>query len=169
MLRIYAPYIENTSITFEYDVPSVLEFALRIEEIQKKYPWIVYEEDGEIFGYAYGSSMLARAAYQWTAESSVYVSEKAKGRGIGSLLYDRLFDIMKKQNFCLCYALVIAENTASLKMHEKYGFRKVGFLENSGYKFEGWHSVIIMEKQLNDFAALPEKVIPIGELKYGLV
>ena len=109
MLRIYAPYIENTSITFEYDVPSVSEFALRIEEIQKKYPWIVYEEEGKILGYAYGGPMLTRAAYQWTVESSVYVSEKAKGRGIGTLLYDTLLDMLKKQNFCVCYALVIAE------------------------------------------------------------
>ena len=166
MLRIYAPYIENTSITFEYDVPSVSEFALRIEEIQKKYPWIVYEEEGKILGYAYGGPMLTRAAYQWTVESSVYVSEKAKGRGIGTLLYDTLLDMLKKQNFCVCYALVIAENAVSVKMHEKYGFRKVGFLENSGYKFEGWHSVIIMEKQLNDFAPRPKKVIPRGELEY---
>ena len=110
--------------------------------------------------------MLTRAAYQWTCESSVYVSEKAKGRGIGSLLYDVLFDILKKQNFCICYALVDEENVVSVRMHGKYGFRKIGFLENTGYKFESWHSVIIMEKQLNDFAALPERVVPIKELEY---
>lgn len=166
ILSIYAPYIENTSITFEYDVPSVFDFAERIAEIQRKYPWIVYEEDGEILGYAYGSPMLTRAAYQWTAESSVYVSEKAKGKGIGSLLYDVLFDILKKQNFCVCYALVIAENEASVKMHEKYGFRRVGLLENSGYKFGGWHSVILMEKQLSPFSENPKPIIPMGELEY---
>lgn len=169
ILGIYAPYIENTSVTFEYEVPSVSEFAVRMENIQKKYPWIVYEENEEILGYAYGGPMLTRAAYQWTVESSVYVSEKVKGKGIGSQLYDVLLDTLTKQGFCVCYALVIAENAASVKMHEKYGFSRVGFLENSGYKFAGWHSVIIMEKRLNDFVAMPEKVIPIGELKYGLV
>lgn len=165
-MSIYAPYIENTAITFEYEVPSILDFAGRIDEIQKKYPWIVYEENGEILGYAYGGPMLTRAAYQWTVEASVYVSEKAKGRKIGTLLYDVLLDMLEKQNFCVCYALIIEENTASEKMHEKFGFRKVGFLENSGYKFGGWHSVIVMEKQLNEFTVPPKPVIPIGELEY---
>mgnify|MGYP002508977221 CR=1 FL=1 len=81
ILKIYATYIEKTAITFEYDVPSLSEFSGRIAEIQKKYPWIVYEENGKILGYAYGGPEYTRAAYQWTVETSVYLSEKARGKG----------------------------------------------------------------------------------------
>ena len=80
ILKIYAPYIEKTAITFEYEVPSLSEFSGRISEIQKKYPWIVYEEEDEILGYAYGGPEYTRAAYQWTVETSVYLSEKSRGK-----------------------------------------------------------------------------------------
>ena len=166
ILEIYAPYIEKTAITFEYEVPSLSEFSGRIAEIQKKYPWIVYEEEGEILGYAYGGPEYTRAAYQWTVETSVYLSEKARGKGIGSLLYEKVLDILKKQNFCLCYALVNEDNLASAKLHEKFGFKTVGFRKNCGYKHGKWHSVVFMEKQLNEFSVPPKAIVPIGELEY---
>lgn len=166
MLEIYRPYVEKTAITFEYDVPTAEEFSSRIKEILEKYPWIVYEEDGEIIGYAYGGPEHTRAAYQWTVEASVYVSEEARGKGVGTALYDRLLDILKKQNFCICYVLIIESNEVSLKMHEKYGFKTVGIRKNSGYKLGKWHSVVVMEKQLNDFSVPPKEIIPIGELYY---
>ena len=124
ILEIYAPYIEKTAITFEYEVPSLSEFSGRIAEIQKKYPWIVYEEDGEVLGYAYGGPEYTRAAYHWTCETSVYVSEEARGQGIGAALYEKILDILKKQNFCVCYVLIIDDNEASVKMHEKFGFKQ---------------------------------------------
>ena len=127
ILKIYAPYIEKTAITFEYEVPSLSEFSKRIAEIQKKYPWIVYEEEGEILGYAYGGPEYTRAAYQWTVETSVYLSEKARGKGIGTALYEKILDILKKQNFCVCYVLINDDNEASIKLHEKFGFVKNGF------------------------------------------
>ncbi len=166
VLRIYAPYIENTNITFEYSVPTLEEFKLRMEEIEEKYPWIVYEEEGKVLGYAYGGPDKTREAYQWTVESSIYLSPKAKGRGIGSALYETLLDILTKQNFCLCYAIIVDDNVPSLKMHEKYGFVKNGFLKNSGYKLKAWHSVVTLEKQLNEFLVPPKPIIPIGELSY---
>ena len=166
ILSIYAPYIEKTAITFEYEVPSLSEFSARIAEIQKKYPWIVYEEGGKILGYAYGGPEYTRAAYQWTVEVSVYVGENAKGKGIGSALYAKILDILEKQNFCVCYALVNDDNEASMKMHEKYGFKKIGFRKNCGYKHEKWHSVVFLEKQLNEFSVPPKPVVPIGELEY---
>ena len=166
ILKIYAPYIEKTAITFEYEVPSLSEFSKRIAEIQKKYPWIVYEEEGEILGYAYGGPEYTRAAYQWTVETSVYLSEKARGKGIGTDLYEKILDILKKQNFCVCYVLINDDNEASIKLHEKFGFVKNGFRENCGFKHGKWHSIVIMEKQLNEFSVPPKPVIPIGELDY---
>ena len=166
ILKIYAPYIEKTAITFEYEVPSLSEFSERISEIQKKYPWIVYEENGKILGYAYGGPEYTRAAYQWTVETSVYLDEDARGKGIGTALYEKILDILKKQNFCLCYVLINDDNEASIKMHEKYGFTKNGFRKNCGYKHGKWHSIVIMEKQLNAPSVPPKPVIPIGELEY---
>ncbi|MBR2041899.1 MAG: N-acetyltransferase [Oscillospiraceae bacterium] len=166
ILGIYAPYIENTAITFEYEVPSEEEFSARMEEIQKKYPWIVYEEEGEILGYAYGGPEYTRAAYQWTVETSVYVAAEASGKGIGTALYEKILDILKKQNFCVCYVLINDDNEASVKLHEKYGFKQNGFRKNCGYKFEKWHSVVFMEKQLNEFSVPPKAIIPINELNY---
>ena len=168
MLKIYAPYIEKTAITFEYDVPSEEEFAARIAEIQEKYPWIVYEENGKILGYAYGGPEHTRAAYQWTVEASVYVDENARGKGIGTVLYNALLDILEKQNFCLCYVLIIESNEASIKMHEKYGFKIIGVRKNTGYKHGAWHSVVVMEKQLNEFSVPPKAIIPINELNYEI-
>lgn len=166
ILKIYAPYIEKTAITFEYEVPSLSEFSERIAKIREKYPWIVYEEDGEILGYAYGGPEYTRAAYQWTVETSVYISENARGKGIGTALYEKILDILKKQNFCVCYVLINDDNEASVKLHEKFGFKQNGYRKNCGYKFEKWHSVVFFEKQLNEFSVPPKPVIPINELNY---
>ena len=166
ILKIYAPYIEKTAITFEYEVPSLSEFSERIANIREKYPWIVYEEDGEILGYAYGGPEYTRAAYQWTVETSVYISENARGKGIGTALYEKILDILKKQNFCVCYVLINDDNEASVKLHEKLGFKQNGYRKNCGYKFEKWHSVVFFEKQLNEFSVPPKPVIPINELNY---
>ena len=166
ILKIYAPYIEKTAITFEYDVPTLLEFSGRIAEIQKNYPWIVYEEEGKILGYAYGGPEYTRAAYQWTVETSVYLSEEARGNGTGTLLYEKILDILKKQNFCICYVLINDDNEASIKLHDKYGFVKNGYRKNCGYKFGKWHSIVIMEKQLIEFSVPPEPIIPFSETNY---
>ena len=166
ILKIYAPYIEKTAITFEYAVPSTEDFSKRIENTLKKYPWLVYEEDEKILGYAYGGPEYTREAYQWTVGTSVYISEEAKGKGIGSALYEKILDILEKQNFCLCYARINDDNEASIKMHEKFGFKTIGIRRNCGYKFEKWHGIIVMEKQLNDFSVPPKDIIPIGKLDY---
>ena len=83
LLEIYAPYVKNTAITFEYDVPTREEFTRRFRDITRQFPWLVYEEDGEILGYAYASAPYARAAYAWCAEPSEYLKPEARGRGIG--------------------------------------------------------------------------------------
>ena len=99
-------------------------------------------------------------------ETSVYISENARGKGIGTALYEKILDILKKQNFCVCYVLINDDNEASVKLHEKLGFKQNGYRKNCGYKFEKWHSIVIMEKQLNEFSVPPKPVIPIGELDY---
>lgn len=90
LVAIYAPYVETTSITFETEVPTVADFASRIKKTLEKFPYLVAEDEGRVVGYAYASTYYARAAYDWTVELSVYVSNLARGKGIGSLLYDAI-------------------------------------------------------------------------------
>ena len=90
LLDIYAPYVEDTAVTFEYDVPTEEEFRGRIAKVMKQYPWVVAEEDGRIAGYAYASPFKERAAYQWAVETSIYVDCHMKRQGIGLLLHDAL-------------------------------------------------------------------------------
>lgn len=97
-------------------------------------------------------------------EDSVYVHQSAKGRGIGSLLLERLLVILGEQGFRICYSLIVEDNTPSVRMHEKLGFTECGFAANTGYKFGAWHGIITMEKQLNEFSENPSPVIPFSEL-----
>ena len=96
LLKIYAPYVESTAITFEYEVPSVEEFAGRIKHVLSKYPYLVAEQDGELLGYAYVSSFKERAAYAWAVETSIYVDQKARNKGIGGKLLHTLETILKE-------------------------------------------------------------------------
>ncbi len=146
-------------------MPSAEEFRGRIEETNKKYPWLVYEENGKILGYAYGGPLYSRAAYQWTVEDSIYISTDAKGRGIGTLLFEQLLSLLQRQGFRICYSLIVEGNTPSVRMHEKYGFSECGFAANSGYKHGAWHGILTMEKQLNEFSAEPAPIIPFPKLE----
>ena len=148
ILDIYAPYIENTTITFEYDVPCRREFMQRFCEITAQFPWLVWEENGSILGYAYAAPPYTRAAYRWCAEPSVYLKPEARGRGIGRKLYAALEEILKIQGYQVLYALITSENTGSLRFHEKMGYEwKVNF-SNCGYKFDRWLGLIWMEKRI---------------------
>ena len=165
LLKIYQQYIDTT-VTFEYVLPSEEEFQRRIREFSEMYPYLVCEEDGNIIGYAYAHRAFERAAFQWDAEVSIYLDRDARGKGIGTALYEKILDILQKQNFCICYAKINDDNKASIMMHEKYGFRQIGAKRNCGYKFGKWHSIIFFEKQLNEFSVPPKPIIPISELNY---
>ena len=148
ILEIYGPYVLNTTITFEYDVPTREEFTRRFRDITRQFPWLGYEEDGEILGYAYASAPYARAAYAWCAEPSVYLMPEARGRGIGRKLYAALEQILDCQGYQVLYALVTQENEASLRFHERCGYRVSVLFPNCGFKFGRWLGVIWMEKRL---------------------
>ena len=132
MLAIYAPYILNTTHTFEYDVPSREEFLQRFRDLTVQFPWLVWEEDGKILGYAYGSAPFARAAYSWCAEDSIYLLPEAQGRGIGSRLCLALEKVLFYQGYQRIYALITAENKHSMAFHEKLGYTLRGTLPDAG-------------------------------------
>lgn len=155
--NIYAPYVENTAITFEYVVPSVQEFEKRIKNTLSKYPYIVAEYNGELLGYAYAGSFHERAAYNWAVETSIYVKMDKKRMGIGSALYDALEKILKKQgilNLNACIAYTEKEDVHltndSVYYHEKLGYSMVGRFHKCGYKFQHWYDMVWMEKSIGE-------------------
>ena len=146
--EIYAPYVENTTVSFEYDVPSLEEFMRRFHDITRQFPWLVWEEEGQILGYAYAAPPYTRAAYRWCAEPSIYLKPEAQGRGIGGKLYTALEEILKLQGYQVLYALITQENTSSLRFHEKLGYRHKVLFDNCGFKFNRWLGVFWLEKRL---------------------
>ena len=148
MLAIYAPFVRDTTVSFEYDVPTEEEFLRRFRQITLQFPWLVWEEDGKILGYAYGSPPYSRAAYSWCAEPSIYLAKEAQRKGIGRKLYAALETILEEQGYQVLYALITAENTASIAFHEKMGYETKVEFSNCGYKFSQWLGLIWMEKRI---------------------
>lgn len=148
ILDIYAPYILTSTATFEYDVPCRKSFLQRFCAITQQFPWLVWEESGEILGYAYASAPYAREAFRWCAEPSVYLKPEAQGKGIGTKLYSALEAILKEQGYQVLYALITDENEASIRFHEKLGYQYSVKFSNCGFKFNRWLGLVWMEKRL---------------------
>lgn len=146
---IYAPYVLKTAITFDYQVPSITAFEKRIVTISERFPFLVYEEDGQVLGYAYASPYKERAAYDWSSEVSIYLDEAVRGRGIGTQLYDALEQELAQRGLKNCLACITYPNEASENFHHKRGYQKVAHFPKIGYKFDQWHDIIWMQKQLN--------------------
>jgi len=175
ILEIYAPYVTDTAISFEYHVPSVKEFAERITHIMKKYPYIVAIENNRIIGYAYASAFKERAAYDWAVETTVYLRQDCRGKGVGKKLYLALEEILRKQNILnlnACIAYTSTDNVyltnASIYFHYQLGYKKVGHFTKCGYKFETWYDMIWMEKMIGEHSFNPKSVISITDL-HGLL
>lgn len=151
ILDIYSYYVRETTITFEYEIPSVDMFKKRMKDIQDRYPWIVYEEDGKIIGYAYASKQRERAAYQWNVELSIYMAKAYQGAGVGTRLYSALLVILKELGYCNAYGCVTIPNDKSIYLHKRLGFHEIGVFANTGNKLNGWHDVIWLGKQLNEY------------------
>ena len=149
ILDIYGPYVQNTATSFEYSVPTLAEFTERFRGITAQFPWLVWEEDGKVLGYAYGSLPFGRAAYRWVAASSIYLAPSAQGKGIGRKLYEALERILTEQGYRKTYAIITSDNPGSLAFHEKMGFRFLARFPDCGIKFSKLYSVIWMEKSLN--------------------
>ena len=147
MLAIYAPYVENTTVSFEYEPPTLEEFTRRFTTFTQQFPWLVWEEDGKILGYAYASAPFTRAAFGWCAEPTVYLRPEARGRGIAASLYTVLEEILFRQGYQALYALVCGENTQSRRFHEKQGYHITAEFPGIGFKMGRWLSLIWYEKR----------------------
>ncbi len=164
ILAIYAPYIQNTSITFETEVPSVAAFAKRIEEYLSSWPWLVFEINGKIAGYAYASRYRERVAYQWSVEASVYVHDEYMRAGIAGILYTTLFEILKRQGYRNIYAVINLPNERSVTFHESMGFSWFATYEQVGYKLGKWKNVGWWRLTINEFKEEPEAPIEFNKL-----
>lgn len=158
LLQIYAPYVEDTAITFEYDVPTVEEFRNRIKDISSKYPYIkAVDDNGNILGYAYAASFKGRKAYDWSCEVTIYLRMDERGKGLGKILYSKLEKSLKdmgilNMNACITYPKSenIYVNYDSFNFHKKLGFNLVGKFTDSGFKFNEWFDMVWMEKMIGD-------------------
>ena len=148
ILAIYAPYISTSTATFEYTVPTEAEFRQRFLSVTQQYPWLVWEENGEILGYAYASAPYSRAAFAWCAEPSIYLRGDARGRGIGRALYTALEKILILQGYHVLYALITEENRESVAFHRYFGYEIRAVFPDCGMKFDRWLGLIWMEKRL---------------------
>ena len=153
LLEIYAYYVDNTAISFEYGVPSLQEFKQRIEHTLEKYPYLVLTEDGVIRGYAYAGVFKARAAYDHCCEMTIYLDHESKGKGYGRALYEALekeLADMGIKNLYACIGDPIEEDEYltkdSERFHKHMGYEKVGEFHRCGYKFDRWYNMIWMEK-----------------------
>ncbi len=155
LLEIYAYYVKNTAISFEYEVPSLEEFENRISYTLEKYPYLVVEEEGKVKGYAYAGVFKGRAAYDHCCEVTIYLDCDSKGNGYGRALYNALEEELLKTgitNLYACIADPISEDEYltrnSEHFHRHMGYTKVGEFHKCGYKFDRWYNMIWMEKIL---------------------
>ena len=164
ILSIYGPYVESTAISFEYSVPTLEEFTQRFRKYTLRFPWLVWEENSTVLGYAYGSAPFERAAYGWCAEASIYLAPQAHRKGIGTKLYEALEKLLTLQGYRKLYALVTTANPPSVQFHLAMGYRHLVEFKDCGFKFGQWHGVTWLEKDLKsvDLTMNPPK--PIGDI-----
>jgi L-amino acid N-acyltransferase YncA len=169
LLDIYAPYIYTTAFTFETIAPELNVFAERITKGLIKFPWIVYEIEGSIAGYAYASAHREREAYQWSCETSIYISKAYQGKGIGRVLYKLLLSFLQQQGLVNVYAGISLPNEPSIALHEKMGYKHFATYDNIGFKFGKWQSVGWWCVQVNEHKNNPAVPIPFSRLDASAV
>jgi phosphinothricin acetyltransferase len=169
ILAIYAPYITNTSFTFEAETPSVKDLSARITSYLIQWPWLVYELNGKVAGYAYGSKYRERTGYQWCVECSVYIHDDFQRKGIAKVLYTALFEILKKQGYRNVYAVINLPNEKSVMLHERCGFKWFANYENVGYKLGKWKTVGWWQLIINEYSDEPAPPLKFSELNKMIV
>lgn len=161
---IYAPSISDGVATFETELPGVDAMRERLRTRLMHYPWLVWEEGGEVLAYAYAGRFRERAAYDWIAETSIYVRADAHRRGIARKLYGVLLDVMRLQGITQAVGVITLPGTASVAMHESMGFTAAGVWRQCGYKLGQWWDVGVWQKELQPAANPPIAVTPFPRL-----
>ena len=153
---IYAPYVIDTAITFEYEPPTAPAMADRIAAAQRSHAWLVLEDDGQVVGYAYAGRHKERAAYAWACEVSVYLEQGRRRSGAGRALYEALLARLTERGFRTAVAGMTLPNEASVGLHRALGFEPVGTYRRIGWKHGAWHDVAWVQLTLGPHGEPPE-------------
>ncbi|MGY1601800.1 N-acetyltransferase family protein [Geodermatophilus sp. SYSU D00815] len=147
---VYAPYVTDTAITFEYEAPSAREMAGRIARAQERHAWLVLEDGARVVGFAYGGTWNERAAYRWACAVSVYLEPGRRRTGAGRALYEALFARLAQRGYRTAVAGITLPNPASEGLHRSAGFEPVGTYRDIGWKLGRWHDVAWAQKTLTE-------------------
>ncbi|MCL2418275.1 MAG: N-acetyltransferase family protein [Conexibacteraceae bacterium] len=147
-LAIYGPFADDTAVSFEEAAPELGEFERRIERLNRTHAFLVADADGEIAGFAYAGTHRERSAYRWAAETSVYLDDRHRGRGLGRALYEPLFALLEEQGYRVLLAGIAVPNPASVALHRALGFEEVGTYRRIGWTAGAWRDVIWLARQL---------------------
>lgn len=174
LLKVYAPFVASedralSDVSFEYEVPSVAEFAERIKNISAGYPYIVCEQEGEAIGYVYAHPYIQRAAYQWGAEVTIYLAPAGQGWGLGRVMYTLLEDLLRLQGVVTLYSCITASNEHSVGMHTAMGYKIIGSFNSTGFKHGHWLDMVWMEKVIAPHPKAPQPIKTFGELPQVVV
>lgn len=177
LLAVYAPYVQNTAVTFETAVPVAADFRRRIAATLPRYPYLVAQDARGVAGYAYTGAFVGRAAYAWSAEVSIYLAADRRGRGWGRRLYAALETLSRAQgitNLYACIGMPADPNDpyltdASATFHAHLGYRRAGTFRRCGYKFARWYDMIWMEKIIGEHRSPMPASVPFGKLPAGTV
>jgi phosphinothricin acetyltransferase len=168
---IYAPYVRDTAITYEIIVPTEREMAMRVRETLTRYPFLVAQRGEDILGYAYAGAFSQRAAYQHSAETTVYLAMESRGQGIGKRLYEALEEILRRQGVLNLYAKIANAKgedvflpQGSLAFHRKQGFHPAGQFTQCANKFGRWYDMVYMEKSIGEHGEQPPAFVPFSAL-----
>jgi L-amino acid N-acyltransferase YncA len=162
---IYIPSVLEGVATFETELPGVEAMRERIVGRLRQYPWLIWEEDGRVLAYAYASRFRERAAYDWIAETSIYVHADARRRGIARRLYALLLDAMTLQGLNQAVGVITLPGEVSVAMHEAMGFTPAGVWRSSGYKLGQWWDVGVWQKELQTPETPPRPVLSFENLR----
>jgi phosphinothricin acetyltransferase len=162
-------YIETTAVNFRMQPQAVGEWEADLRNYHSMYPWLVAEVDGSVAGVAYSAPWKQRNAYDWCAESTVYVAPHYRGRGLGSALYSRLLMCLESQGFRSVVAVISLPNEASVGLHEALGYVHAGTIRKAGYKLGGWHDVGFWQREFTTDDQPPTPVRPVADGDEGEV
>lgn len=165
MLAIYAPYVTETTVSSEYEPPTLEAFCARIDKYTAQLPWLVCRIDGRVAGYGYASPHRVRAGYQWSAETSIYVAPGFHRRGVASAIYRALFSLLVRQGYYNIFVGITSPNDRSIKFHTALGFVISGAYQDSMYKFGQWRDVIWMAKSLRPHDLAPAPTVPFPHIR----
>ncbi len=154
--KIYIPYISNSAVSFETEVPTTLEFEERIKKVMHTHPFLVFEDkQAKVMGYAYVGAYRERKAYRWCVESSIYIDETYFGKGVAEKLYSCLIEMCRDRGYTRIYGVIALPNERSEAFHRKLGFKQFALFEKTGFKLGKWWDVAWYELVLDDSGKAP--------------